>query len=114
MNDCPKCGLTNPVNAQRCDCGFDFSSKKLEASYLSQQELINIQRRTESDVLGYVTKGILFVVVVLAFSVIGAAFPDGWGRRAVLFVALITGWTVANVYGPKLRRLLKGKRSQQE
>lgn len=114
MNDCPKCGLTNPVNAQRCDCGFDFLSKKVEASYLSEQELTDIQRRTKSDVLGYVAKGVPFVVVVLAFSVTGAAFPDGWGRRVLLFVVLVTAWTGANICGPKLRQLLKGKRSQQK
>src|SRR5262245_54183428 len=24
--DCPKCGLLNPPNAQRCDCGYDFDT----------------------------------------------------------------------------------------
>lgn len=76
-------------------------SKKLVAAY-------------RECVLTYVAKGILFVVVVLVFSVIGAAFPDGWGRRLVVIVAVITAWTVANVYGAKLRQLLKGERSQQE
>ena len=113
MKNCPKCGLTNPANAQRCDCGFDFSSNKVEASYLSQQERANLQQHTENDVLSYIAKGVLFVAVVLAFSVIGAAFPDGWGRRIVLFLALVTAWTVANVYGPKLRQLLKNKRKQE-
>lgn len=31
---CPKCGLTNPDNALRCDCGFDFISKTMEKSFL--------------------------------------------------------------------------------
>ena len=114
MKDCPKCGLTNPASALRCDCGFDFSSKKVEASYLSQQELASAQQRTQSDVLSYVVKAVLFVTVILAFSVIGASFPDGWGRRIVLLLALVSAWTVANVYGPKLRELLKGKGKQQE
>jgi hypothetical protein len=31
---CPKCKLENPPTAQRCDCGFDFASKAMKASYL--------------------------------------------------------------------------------
>lgn len=98
----------------RCDCGYDFSSKKIETSYLSQEELANIQHRTQDDVLSYVAKGILFVAVILAFSVIGAAFADGWGRRLVIFLALVSAWTMANVYGPKLHEWLKSKIKQQE
>jgi hypothetical protein len=26
--DCPSCGLTNPPEAPRCDCGYDFSAGK--------------------------------------------------------------------------------------
>ncbi len=113
MKDCPKCGLTNPTNAQRCDCGFDFSSKRVEASYLSQDELVNVQQRAEGDIQTYIIKGVLFVAVILAFSVVGAAFPDSWGRRIVLFLALVTAWIVANVYGLKIRQLLKGKRKEE-
>jgi hypothetical protein len=25
--ECPKCGLANPLEAQRCDCGYDFETK---------------------------------------------------------------------------------------
>jgi hypothetical protein len=32
--DCPKCGLVNPASAARCDCGYDFTTKQMEASYL--------------------------------------------------------------------------------
>jgi hypothetical protein len=31
---CPKCKLVNPSLAQRCDCGYDFVSRSVEASYL--------------------------------------------------------------------------------
>jgi hypothetical protein len=27
---CPRCGLPNPESNQKCDCGFDFESHKLE------------------------------------------------------------------------------------
>ena len=32
--DCPICGLINPDTAQRCDCGYDFDSRRVERSYL--------------------------------------------------------------------------------
>lgn len=35
MKECPKCGLTNPDSAQRCDCGWDFRSETQETSYLT-------------------------------------------------------------------------------
>jgi hypothetical protein len=31
---CRKCGLYNPPEAQRCDCGYDFETKRVERSYL--------------------------------------------------------------------------------
>ena len=30
---CPICGLINPDSAKRCDCGFDFYSRKMEKPY---------------------------------------------------------------------------------
>jgi hypothetical protein len=32
--DCPKCGLVNPSEAQRCDCGYDFLARRMRRSYL--------------------------------------------------------------------------------
>lgn len=34
--DCPRCGLINPDSAQRCDCGYDFITKKVEKPYEEQ------------------------------------------------------------------------------
>jgi len=38
VRDCPKCRLVNPPTAQRCDCGYDFVSRQMEASYLGKQD----------------------------------------------------------------------------
>jgi hypothetical protein len=34
---CPKCNLVNPPYAQRCDCGWDFVSRRQERSYLGSK-----------------------------------------------------------------------------
>ena len=33
--DCPRCHLTNPPTAKRCDCGYDFETGRIERSYLT-------------------------------------------------------------------------------
>lgn len=35
--NCPRCGLVNPAEAQRCDCGWDFQSHTVETAYFKQE-----------------------------------------------------------------------------
>jgi hypothetical protein len=42
VQDCPNCGLINPPDAQRCDCGYDFASRSMRESYLKPQEVAAI------------------------------------------------------------------------
>ena len=34
---CPHCGLLSPDTAQRCDCGYDFHTHRMEQSYLASR-----------------------------------------------------------------------------
>jgi len=34
---CPNCRLINPDTALRCDCGYDFQSKRIEESYFKEK-----------------------------------------------------------------------------
>ena len=36
--ECPRCRLINPETTQRCDCGYDFTTKTLEEPYDRSQE----------------------------------------------------------------------------
>ncbi len=36
---CPNCSLLNPENAERCDCGYDFPTQTIKASYLPVQQI---------------------------------------------------------------------------
>ena len=40
--NCPNCGLVNSESAQRCDCGYDFSSKTIKGSYLAKSKVDKI------------------------------------------------------------------------
>jgi hypothetical protein len=34
--ECPRCRLTNPETAQRCDCGYDFETKTVQTPYSAE------------------------------------------------------------------------------
>ena len=34
--DCPNCGLVSPLEAQRCDCGYDFVTNRIKQSRIEQ------------------------------------------------------------------------------
>jgi hypothetical protein len=42
--DCPTCGLTNPAESLRCDCGYDFAAKAPDAVVGLKAELTWNQR----------------------------------------------------------------------
>jgi hypothetical protein len=47
--DCPRCGLISPAEAQRCDCGYDFDLRRVAGSYLTNKDLVQKARAAEAE-----------------------------------------------------------------
>jgi len=43
--ECPKCGLFNPDNALRCDCGYDFESREVVGSLVHEKKKLNSKKK---------------------------------------------------------------------
>jgi hypothetical protein len=88
--DCPRCGLTNPGSAERCDCGYDFQSMAVEKPYFKQGIPKDIR---------------LFIKLVIILNVVGAflALTSGDTFR-IVWVAIwsvIVYWLYANLLKKK-------------
>ena len=59
---CPNCHLTNPDNAMRCDCGFDFNSQTVKESYLPAKERHVVRNTSISALVGV---GIVRALILL-------------------------------------------------
>ena len=46
--DCPRCSMTNPPEAQRCDCGYDFARRQVLDSYLTSKDRRQMAREAEA------------------------------------------------------------------
>lgn len=91
---CPKCGLLSPSSAQRCDCGFDFVAKTIEANVVAD-DIARLNESSQSiiDVLVKVAgRAALAVLITLAllvalyFVIVVAALGGGFGQRGEMFL----------------------------
>jgi hypothetical protein len=82
---CPKCGLTNPSTALRCDCGWDFQSRTAARSYL-QQGASEVQRRQRAK--DQVLLGILLILggTVATFASFGSS-----GSGIIFYGVIVVG-----------------------
>ena len=65
VRDCPRCGLVNPPEAERCDCGYDFVARRFVGSLLPPGRL-------GDGTLGPGSALLLGVVAVAVGGVVGA------------------------------------------
>jgi len=72
--DCPKCKLVNPPTAARCDCGYDFETGTMEASYLSERD----KQLSKPEIAGAIF--ITAILARIAFRLMTAAAEErsGW------------------------------------
>lgn len=93
MKDCPKCNLVNPDTAERCDCGYDFPTGTLQASYTTYKD-----RRWKAGAMG----GGAFLFYMLWRFTAGLVGGAHWGSL-IWVVILILGVIIFCVYRSRSR-----------
>ncbi len=63
--DCPVCRLTNPSDAIRCDCGYDFKAKIMRKSYLGTKY---IHKNISIGIIIFVVLSSIITILVLCLS----------------------------------------------
>jgi hypothetical protein len=112
--DCPKCGLTNPWSAERCDCGYDFARHQLRESLLSPEEQRhNLRHRSSVELFAcfmFPLFGILTGLVWLVIARLRIIFPGLGGlpfERSWWLTPLALG-TCALLFQVALTLVLRG------
>ncbi len=75
---CPRCGLINPDTAQRCDCGYDFASKKVGKPFYAQEFPPEIKSSLT-----------LLIVINLVYAVLAVAIGDDLALAGVLLWMIV-------------------------
>jgi hypothetical protein len=94
---CPRCGLFNPDEALRCDCGYDFAAKAVRPSYLTEhvvQKHGGLQPFLEAESRRNIRNGALLLALGAAFSVgvyLVSQAEGGPGRIGFPLVPLVWG-----------------------
>jgi hypothetical protein len=59
---CPKCRLVNTPEAERCDCGWDFETRRQERSYLEPKQRLPVAASIGGVVLALIVFRLLLVM----------------------------------------------------
>ena len=78
--ECPHCGLINPETAQRCDCGYDFTTKTLEEPYDRSQEDQAQENGNGRPMKNVFRIGFIILWVFVLFFIWPRFFPPAQGR----------------------------------
>lgn len=94
---CPHCGLLNPPEALRCDCGWDFASGRLKKSYAGHQgEDLREQRRAARAKTVGVTVGIATLIGLPVVSPGFLVSEAGWVILAT--ISIVMGGLAGGLY----------------
>ena len=83
--ECPSCKLISPPNAIRCDCGYNFTSGKLEASSLSKPPISKLRFLGCNIALGV---GVLSLIGGVAGISKGGTGDGGFAGLLIILGAL--------------------------
>jgi hypothetical protein len=81
----PRCKLTNPASAQRCDCGYDFETKTLERPYFTSGPEIPGTSDPPAPAIKTIRYGIHFAFLTVAVVVFLLAQDLALGERSIGF-----------------------------
>jgi hypothetical protein len=95
VKSCPKCRLINPSTAKRCDCGYDFSSRRVEASFLTTNDRPSGEPRKPSSL--YKVVAVLALLFEMAKTFLLSATTRGVHPSVVLSAALIPAYLASAV-----------------
>jgi hypothetical protein len=105
---CSRCGLINPDFAQRCDCGFDFTTKAVETSYsaAAPQQTITASQNRRAGFLARAWRGeerlwkvwwYLGGPIAIANGVAGKLAPPTKPFLVLLLLAFVAALLVAYI-----------------
>lgn len=91
---CPKCGLTNPEYALRCDCGYDFATRTMKESHHKPkaspfENLASLDQR----LIGQILDSLVAIAVIVI-----SAVPFVLGLDTIGDVSLVFGVIAAFFY----------------
>jgi hypothetical protein len=98
---CLRCGLVNPSNAQRCDCGYDFPSQTVKQSYLAPKDLAALDELAPGEIIA---------CVIIPLVGLGLGFRARSRGRARAGRRMLQISTMALVVGVAVRLWLYGSR----
>lgn len=109
---CPNCGLLNPPEALRCDCGWDFSSKTMKESYLGPEvaalaNLASLGSRLGGQILESVIAiaaiGVSAIPLVTSDAIGGVTLVGGF-LVALFYILFADGFRGGQSYGKRIMR----------
>ena len=120
---CPKCGLFNPSEAERCDCGYDFVTQEVRTSYLLVNEVEKqggLERLLSAQARRNIISGVAllgFGAFVAGMSIVGQYHDTALGRAsgAVVIPWLpVAGGIILLLRGLKQRTAARRVRGEQK
>src|SRR2546422_1467195 len=104
---CPRCGLLNPPTAIRCDCGYDFPTESVKASYVSKDNLplADLGQRWAGQVLdSLIAYGPLILIGIAANNTVGGAFAIPAILFFFLYILFADGLSKGQSWGKRVMK----------